>query len=375
MTKDKKIKILQFPVANSKGGITQYVLRNWEFIDKTKFHFDFATMSKSLDFEEQLTKDGSKVFYISCYAEENKEQFVSEFKKILELGQYDIVHLHTKQWKSTLVEQLAKEAGVKRVIVHAHSSGIDTLDEQKRLEEIELHNRVLRTITEGIATDFWACSELAGKFLYGDRIPTSRIEVMNNAIKLSRFAYREDTRKEYRKQLGIRDDEIIIGSVGRFVYPKNQEFLLEVFKEISELRNDFRLVIVGEGELEERFKKFVSLNRLEEKVRFLGYRNDVDSLLQAFDIFCLPSRFEGYPISLIEAHASGVKCIVSDCITSEVQISALISRLPLDKETWVNNILKYEKYDRSIYAEITRSAGFDLKDQILKIEERYADVG
>lgn len=112
----RKIKILQFPIANSKGGITQYILQNWKFIDKAKFEFDFATMSKSLDFENELKKTGSKIYYISCYAEDNKEKFVREFTEILSNGNYDIVHLHTKQWKSFLVERIAKEAGIKKLL-------------------------------------------------------------------------------------------------------------------------------------------------------------------------------------------------------------------------------------------------------------------
>lgn len=130
----KKTRVLQFPVSNNKGGMAQYVWQNWKFIDKTKFQFDFATMSKSLDCADELEAEGCKVHYISCYAEDDRETFVSEFEKILRDGNYDIVHLHTKQWKSFLVEQFAKEAGVKKIIVHAHNTGIGTLDEKKRQE-------------------------------------------------------------------------------------------------------------------------------------------------------------------------------------------------------------------------------------------------
>ena len=120
-----KIKILQFPIANSKGGITNYILQNWKYIDKTKFRFDFATMSHSLDFAEELEEQGCKIYHISCYAEDNIEKFVHEFRNILNNEDYDVVHLHTKQWKSFLVERIAKEMGIKKIIIHAHSTGID----------------------------------------------------------------------------------------------------------------------------------------------------------------------------------------------------------------------------------------------------------
>lgn len=167
----KKIKILQFPVANSQGGITQYILQNWKYIDKKRFQFDFATMSKHLSFADALLKQGCKMHYISCYAEENEQQFNEEFEAILRNENYDIVHLHTKQWKSYNIEKIAKKVGVPKIIVHSHNTGIDTLDDERRGEEIETHYRVRKALREDIATDFWACSNLAADFLYGDYIP------------------------------------------------------------------------------------------------------------------------------------------------------------------------------------------------------------
>ena len=114
----KKIKILQFPIANSYGGITHYALENWKWMNKEQFQVDFATVT------------GSKIHYISCYAEENREQFIKEVNQILDQG-YDVVHLHTKQWKSFLVEQICEERGVPRIIVHSHSTRCDANDEEK----------------------------------------------------------------------------------------------------------------------------------------------------------------------------------------------------------------------------------------------------
>jgi hypothetical protein len=130
----RKIKILQFPIANSNGGITHYAMENWKWMDKERFQCDFATMSKKLDFADEVLATGSNIYYISCYAEENREQFIKEFNEILDNG-YDVVHLHTKQWKSFLVEELCRQHRVSKVIVHSHSSEIEVTDVAQREKE------------------------------------------------------------------------------------------------------------------------------------------------------------------------------------------------------------------------------------------------
>ncbi|MCI8724726.1 MAG: glycosyltransferase family 1 protein [Hungatella sp.] len=374
----KKIKILQFPIANSKGGITQYILQNWKYIDKEKFQFDFATMSKRLDFSDALESEGCKIHYISCYAEDNREKFIEEFRKILLEGNYNIVHLHTKQWKSFLVEQIAKEVGVRKIIVHAHNTGVDTLDEQKRKKEIQLHNRVLDQLNMEIATDFWSCSEKAAEFIFKDKIPRSKIIIMKNAIDISKFKYNLKIRNEYREKFGVKD-AYVIGNVGRFVYQKNQEFLLEVFSELCKEHTiqskNCKLLLVGSGEREKEYKSITKEKGLEGKVIFTGERKDVEKLLQAMDLFCFPSRFEGLAISLIEAQTSGLKCICSDTISNEVKITENIKLVPLQTRLWVNEILKMvnlvEKYKRNDMNQIVTKAGYNILSQIKIVEQYY----
>lgn len=374
----RKIRVLQFPVANSKGGITQYVLQNWKYIDRSRFQFDFATMSKSLSFAEQLEKDGCKIYYISCYAEENKKKFIEEFRRILSEGDYDVVHLHTKQWKSFLVEQIAKEVGIKKIIIHAHSSGIDTLDKEKREKEIQLHDQVRENLRECIATDFWTCSWKAADFIFGNKIPGSKIKLMNNAIDLLVYAYNPETRKKYREMLGISDDECTIGNVGRFVYPKNQEFLIEVFSEVcksnKKSQNKYKLLLVGAGEREQEYRKIVQEKELTENVIFAGQRTDVPELLQAMDIFCLPSRFEGFPIALIEAQAAGLPCLVSNLVTDEIIKNEKVIMKELELEVWKQEIFKLDTDNKKQNRNIFLSKEYEIGTQIKKIEQGYCEI-
>lgn len=368
---NRKIRILQFPIANSYGGITHYALNNWKWMDKEKFQCDFATMSKKLDFAEDVYATGSKIHYISRYAEEDERQFINEFKKILLEGKYDIVHLHTKQWKSFQVEHLAKEAGISKIIVHAHNTGIDTRDFELRQREIELHNNMLNLLTENIATDFWACSHMAAKFLFADKIPQEKIKVMYNAIDVDCFKYKEAVRKKTRYKLGI-DDKFVIGHVGRFVYQKNHDFLIDVFSHIYQQKENVVLLLIGEGELKGKIQKKVETLGLHNRVMFLGKRDDVADLLQAMDVFVLPSRFEGLPIAAVEAQAAGLKCFCSDTITKEVSLNENLELIPLESRLWAKRILSFMQNDKCLEdRENTNLELYDIKNHISLIENEY----
>lgn len=366
----EKIKVLQFPIANSQGGITQYVLNNWRFIDKERFHFDFATMSKRLDVKNELEAEGCKVHFISCYAEENREQFAKEIREILKEN-YDVIHLHTKQWKSFLVEEIAKESGVPKIIVHSHSIGIDTLDPVKRQEEIDMHEAAKKAFTMDIATDFCACSWLAADFLFGNKIPKSCIKILKNAIDIDRFNYNKEIRNTVRQKLNL-EGCFVLGNVGRMAFSKNQEFLLEVMRKMPKEQDNIRLLFVGTGELEAELKRKTAEYKLQEKVIFLGRRKDVNEILQAMDVLLLPSRFEGLGIALIEAQISGLKCLVSDAVPQEAMITENLERLPLDKNLWIERCLKLMNgYIRKNMGQEVRNAGYDIREQIKVVEKLY----
>lgn len=368
-----KIKVLQFPIANSYGGITHYALDNWRWIDKEKFHVDFATMSKKLDFADEITSTGSKIHYLSCYAEENREQFVAEVNAILDEG-YDVVHLHTKQWKSFLMEEICLQRNIPKIIVHSHSTRCDANDLIKRQEETKLHSQVKAQFNTSYATDFWACSKEAADWLFGEQIPKSRIQIMKNAIEADKFIYHEQVRSQVREELGL-GDSFVLGHVGRFVYPKNHEFLIEVFAAACRQKSNLKLLLAGDGNLEPDMKEKVKKLGIADKVLFLGKCAETNRLYQAMDLFVLPSRFEGLPLTLIEAQTAGLECICTDGITREAKITENLEYLPLEKDLWVSGILRRSKpYRRkNMKVEIT-SAGYDIASQIKIIEQNYQKI-
>ncbi len=364
-------KILHFTIANTGSGMTKFILSLWENIDRKKYHFDFVTMSKHLDFAEQLEKEGCKIYYLSTYAEEDKRRFTKEVEAILDNG-YDVVHLHTSWWRGFALEEIAQNKGIKKIIIHCHNSDVHIKENERREESRKLHFKQRNLLTEDMATDFVACSQEAAEWLYGDRISKDKIQIIPNAIETERFKYNPLIREEYRDKLQLKQSDYVIGNVGRFAWQKNHEFLIEVFYEISRLSEHAKLVLIGIGELEKEIQNRVSSMGLQDKALFLGKRDDVAALMQAIDVFVLPSRFEGFPIALIEAQAAGLKCIASDKISEASKITDNVIFLPFDIEQWVNKVLKYsEGYERKDMSDMLENAGYGMKTLVGRIEDLY----
>lgn len=367
----KKIRVLQLPIGNARGGITQYALQNWKFIDKERFQFDFVTRSKSLDFEEELTAEGCKIHYLTCSSEENEEQFIREMHRVLDEG-YDAVHLHTSYWKGFLAEKLAIERKCPVVIVHSHSTMIDIADEQERNESVKKHHLVKDSFPLEYGTHFVACSNAAAEWLFGEQVPKERIQILNNAIDLTRFQISSLNREAYRENLGL-NDCFVIGHIGRFTYTKNHTMLIDIFCEVYRQIPHARLMLVGFGELEDKIRMIVREYGLEHAVLFLGKRTDIPHLLQAMDVFLFPSRFEGLGLALIEAQAAGLKCLASKAVPVEAKVTPNLDFASNSISDWVSWTLKAsEGYLRESQDHLLKQAGFDLKDQIRNLEKLYA---
>jgi glycosyltransferase involved in cell wall biosynthesis len=367
----KKIKVLQFPVSDTKGGVTQYALQNWRFIDKSKFQFDFATRSKSLDFAEEILSQGCKIHNFTCSSEENEVQFIKEINNILN-DNYDVIHLHTLFWKGTLVEKIAMQRGCPKVIIHAHNSMVDVIDETKRKNYVKTHNYYRNLISLNDATNFCACSKDAANWLFGPQIPRERIQILNNAIDLHNYSFSPSIREITRHELNL-DGYYVLGHIGRFEYLKNHDMLIDIFKEVYKIIPNARLMMVGGGVLEDTIRQKVIDYGLEKAVMFMGKRNDVPKLLQAMDLFLLPSRFEGLGLALVEAQAAGLKCITSKNTPSEVEITPNIIFAPESITEWVDHILDTIKsYKRKNTDKYILGAGYDLNTQIKVVEKLYA---
>ena len=292
------------------GGIEAVVLNYYSHIDRSKVQFDFYfAQGSSLPQRQELEQLGAGLYPIPPYSHPiaYHRALYTAFKQ----RGYKIVHAHLSTM-SVFPLLAAWRAGVPVRICHNHSTahwgeGVKTLLKY-----------ILRPFNKIFATDWFACGETAGRWMYGDKaFSAGRVIVLPNAIDTAKFAFDPAARTALRKELGIPQNAFVVGHVGRFMYQKNHAFLLKIFAELLKTRPDARLLLVGEGELEQQVRRQAAALGIQSEVIFTGARQDVHKLYSAMDVFCLPSRYEGMPVVAWEAQANGLPCLFSENVTPE----------------------------------------------------------
>ena len=370
METNEPIKIFQLVGSYKGGGVEAVVMNFYRNIDRNKIQFTFVCDEDSTDIPyEEIEKLGGKIIIVPPYSKPFK--YHSALKKALKEDDYKIIHSHISTM-SVFSLFAAKCAGVPVRIAHSHSTT------NKKEKKKNLMKQVLRPFSKVFATDYMCCSELAGRWLFGNKeYDKGNVYLLNNAIDLDKFKYNESLRKKKRKELGIKDDTLVIGHIGRFVAQKNHDFLIDIFNEIHKKNNNSILLLAGQGPLMEDIKNKVKELNLEDSIKFLGQRNDANELYQAFDVFLLPSLYEGLPVVGVEAQAAGLLCYLSDDMTKETKVLDITKFMSLNNtpKEWADNILddvkKYKRIDTS--KEMT-AKNFNIKEEEKKLEEYYLNL-
>lgn len=250
---------------------------------------------------------------------------------------YDVDHSHPL-FISGLVMKAAYEERVPIRIAHAHSARDNLGIPLKK----KLYNSVMQYCLRKYSNNFLACSFSAGNYLFGAKFFGEKGQIINNGVDLERFNFDIAARNKVRNHFNL-DKKFVIGHVGRLSDVKNQIFVLEVFSKVKQKYSDSILIIVGDGPNKEELISYAKDLQIFEDVIFLGSRNDVNELLQGMDLLLFPSKYEGLGIVILEAQATGLRCVISDIIPNEVDITSLVSRLSLDEnpDVWANEVLKY----------------------------------
>ena len=268
------------------GGVESVVMNYYRNIDKSKVQFHFICDEDSTDIPyDEIEKLGGKVIVVPPYQKLFKYQ--KELYKVFKENNYKIVHSHINAL-SVFPLRIAKKAGVPIRIAHSHSTS------NKKEWKKNILKMILRPLSKLYANNYFACTEYAGKWLFGKKVVERKeLNVINNAIDLKKFEFNENTRKALREELGIKDDTLIIGHVGRFMKQKNHEFLVEVFNEVYKKNQNTLLILIGQGPLLSEIKqKAINLN-IEDKIKFIGQVTDVEKYYNIMDIFLFPSIYEG----------------------------------------------------------------------------------
>lgn len=364
---DNPIRIAQIIGKWVGGGVEAVVMNYYRFIDHKKIQFDFICDDDSTNIPyEEIERLGGKVILIPRYQQIFK--YHKELKKILQQGNYKIVHSHINAL-SVFSLFAAKSAKVPVRIAHSHSTT------NKKEWKKNIIKQILVPFSKIFATHYFACTEHAAKWLFGNKtFNNGEVFVLNNAIDLKRFEYNKNIRNKKRNELNITEDTLVIGNIGRFVQQKNHNFLIEIFKEIYIKNNNSILLLVGQGPLEDEIKNKVEMLGLKENVRFLGQRLDVDELYQAFDTFLLPSLYEGLGMVYVEAQAAGLYSFASTEVPSIAKVTENMEFISLDEapEKWAEILLnKYGVKNRNGYRETIANNGFDIEVEVKKLEEKY----
>lgn len=333
------IRVAQVLNRFDSGGIEAVVMNYYRHMDRSRVQFDFYFAEDSrFPQEAELKELGAGIYRIPSYTKVLSYQ--KTLRKAFREKQYQIVHAHLSTM-SVFTLFAAWRAGVPVRISHAHSTA--NWGEGKKT----LLKYLLRPFNKIFATHWFACGEAAGRWMYGDKaFDAGKVTVMPNAIETEKFAYDEAARQALREELKIPQDAFVVGHVGRFTFAKNHRFLVEVFAELKKAKPEAWLLLVGEGELEEKVRSQVNEMGLQSSVVFTGVRQDVNKLYSAMDVLCMPSHYEGMPLVAWEAQANGLPCVLSDRMTTEAVRCENACRLPLTAghDTWREAILTGHRF-------------------------------
>ena len=225
-----------------------------------------------------------------------------------------------------------------------------------------------------VVDEFWSCSSFATEFSFPKKV-WKKTRYIPNGVDLEKFQYNEEIRKEMRNTLSL-SDQFVVGHAGRFNHQKNHDFLIDIFSELHKVEPSAVLVLCGVGELEENIKEKVYTLGLKDNVIFYGGCNEMEKMYQAWDVFVLPSKFEGLPVTGVEAQASGLPLVLSDVITKEVAVTDAVCYVSLNKseEEWARTILSCKGYRRNTDISTLRRAGFDQKKMVDDFQNYYLNI-
>ncbi|MGG0966476.1 Putative glycosyltransferase EpsF [Bacillus subtilis] len=352
----------------NRGGAETMVMNLYRKMDKSKVQFDFLTYRNDpCAYDEEILSLGGRLFYVPSIGQSNPLTFVRNVRKaIKENGPFSAVHAHT-DFQTGFIALAARLAGVPVRVCHSHNTSWKTgFNWKDRLQLL-----VFRRLILANATALCACGEDAGRFLFGQsNMERERVHLLPNGIDLELFAPNGQAADEEKAARGIAADRLIIGHVARFHEVKNHAFLLKLAAHLKERGVRFQLVLAGDGPLRGEIEEEARRQNLLSDVLFLGTEERIHELMRTFDVFVMPSLYEGLPVVLVEAQASGLPCIISGSITEKVDAGlGLVTRLSLSEpiSVWAETIARAAaagRPKREFIKETLAQLGYDAQQNV-----------
>ncbi|MEC1664912.1 glycosyltransferase family 1 protein [Bacillus halotolerans] len=359
----------------NRGGAETMVMNLYRKMDRSKVQFDFLTYRNDpCAYDEEILSLGGRLFYVPSIGQSNPLTFVKNVRNtIKENGPFSAVHAHT-DFQTGFIALAARLAGVQVRVCHSHNTSWKTgFNWKDRLQLM-----VFRRLILAYATELCACGEDAGRFLFGrSNMERKRVHLLPNGIDLDLFSPAGQAADDEKKSRGIASDRLIIGHVARFHEVKNHAFLLKLAVHLKKRGVRFQMVLAGDGPLREQMEEEARQLNLLSDVLFLGTEEHIHELMRTFDVFVMPSLYEGLPVVLVEAQASGLPCIISDTITEKVDTGlGLVKRVSLSKpmDIWAETIVRAAaagRPKRELVKDILAKLGYDARRNVGALMNLY----
>lgn len=359
------------------GGIASIILSICERMDRDRVNFDYLVYRNQKEFFEDraLGLGGKKFIADNSEASNPLLKFFQKFfrtYRVLKNEKAKIFHVNASSPYECIVGFAARLAGVKTVILHSHNSRL-----KKNGTAYRLVQKICRLCMPLFGNHYFACSDLAGEFMYGKR-REKKVVYVKNGIHTEKYRFNPDVRAQMRGQYDV-EDALVIGSIGRMCRAKNQKFLLMIFAELLKLRPEARLLLIGKGELEAELMAYADSLGIREKLIHIPSTDRVQDYLCMIDVFLLPSLHEGLPVVGVEAQASGLPCVFSNRITKQTAITDLANFMSLEQtpSEWAElalSLAKSRDEKRCEYARLVREQGFNIEDTAKWLQNFYLSL-
>ena len=363
--KKHPIRVLQVVTNMNRGGLETMLMNYYRHIDRTKVQFDFLThRQERAAYDDEIEALGGRIYRLPRLIPWSKHYLSALNVFFAEHPEYTIIHVH-QDCLSSVVLRIAAKHGVPVRIAHSHNANQDR--DIKYLVKLFC----MRSIPK-YATHLFACSTAAGDWMFNG----APYQLFANAVDTADFSFSAEKAAKTREKLGIGKNVFAVGHIGRFSAQKNHTFLIDVFAKIIEKEPDSRLLLIGNGGRLEEIKGKVKALNLPDKVIFTGIRTDIPDLLQAMDVFVLPSLYEGLPVTLVEAQAAGLPCVISDKVSEECIVTkGLVTKMNLSDAPiqWAEHILNLRGTARINRYEEVRASGYDIVSCAKKLERFYLE--
>ena len=354
------IRIFMIGMSDHKGGVESYISNLSSALDSEEFEI--------INSLPEMLIDGKK--WIRPQNRHHYVQYRKFWSDFFRKNRFDAIYFNTCDIVSIDMLRFAKKAGIPLRIIHSHSTGnqqsmkgfwgwVHRMTEKRNRKDIIKY-----------ATHLFACSEAAGKWMFGGYPFT----VVKNGINLSQYTYNTVARNDIRTSCGIKESKVA-GFIGRFSKVKNPEFMLEIAEKMIEKNSDARVVMIGTGYLYDEIKAQIAARKLTDHVLLTGSVDNVNEWLSALDCLVMPSFFEGLPFVLVEAQAAGLPCVVSSNVSKEANLTGLVQYIDLDAgvECWTGKILENCDKKRINTEQTMAKNGYSIGNTAKKVSEIISD--